>query len=79
MSCDILLSIPDDGKSELRLRSERKGGKMLVEMAESGERHNGHGDQKSDSRDASPKLSDLGINYSQSSRWQMLAGLPDGR
>ena len=47
-------------------------------MAERGERHSGHGDQRPGSQAATPLLKHLGISKTQSSRWQMLADLkPD--
>jgi hypothetical protein len=46
-------------------------------LAKKGERHKGHGDQKSDSRSASPILSDLDVNRTQSSRWQQIAAVPE--
>jgi hypothetical protein len=52
---------------------------MLKEMADRGERHRGHGDQKSESSKATPKLEDLGISKTQSSDWQKLAQIPDFR
>jgi hypothetical protein len=44
-------------------------------MFEKGERHSGHGDQKSASRRASPitTLSDMDFTKSRASRWQAAA------
>jgi hypothetical protein len=60
----------------IRRRAEEKAGEMLWEMEKRGERHKGHGDQKSESRHVTPKLADLGITKNQSSRWQRMAGKP---
>ncbi len=46
-------------------------------MAARGERHKGHGDQKTESQRAIPKLADIGVSASQSSRWQQLAELDE--
>jgi hypothetical protein len=62
---------------EIRQRAERKVGQGLKEMAATGERHSGRGDQKSASRAPIPKLSDWGISLDQSSDWQRVAGLSD--
>jgi N6-adenosine-specific RNA methylase IME4 len=65
--------------TEIRMRAERRAGELLHEMAERGERREhsqrSHG---ATSTDLPPKLSDLGISKTQSSRWQKLAALdPD--
>lgn len=61
--------------TELRTRAQRKAGAMLLESAAKGERHDGHGDQKSESRDTTPKptLAQIGITKDQSAQWQKLA------
>jgi hypothetical protein len=61
--------------TEIRMRAERRAGELLREMAARGERHRGGGDQKKGSQDDTPKLADLGVTKSQSSRWQKLADL----
>jgi hypothetical protein len=60
--------------TDLRLRAERRAGEMLKEMAEKGERDPG-GRGRIGSRPKT-QLGDLGITWSQSSRWQKLAALP---
>src|SRR5580765_5262012 len=65
--------------TELRERAERRGGEVLIEMKDRGERAEA-GDAESGrglkplSR---PSLSDLGITKTQSSRWQAKAKLSD--
>jgi N6-adenosine-specific RNA methylase IME4 len=64
--------------TEIRIRAERRAGELLVQMGERGERRaQGKGDGKGRSVPPLPKLSDLGINKTQSSRWQQLAALDD--
>jgi hypothetical protein len=49
-----------------RLRAKIRAGELLAEAAERKERHSGHGDQKTGSQSATPKLKDLGINNAAS-------------
>jgi N6-adenosine-specific RNA methylase IME4 len=61
------------------MRAERRAGEMLIEMADRKERHDGANKQNLRGSHAAtpvvPKLADLGINKTQSSRWQALAAL----
>ena len=57
--------------AELKLRAERKAGRILAELPLRG------GDRKSNSRDESLKLRDLGIDHNQSARWQLTAQIPE--
>lgn len=56
--------------AEIKLRSERKAGQYLASLNLRG------GDRKSKSHDATLKLEALGINKSQSQRWQAEAAIP---
>jgi hypothetical protein len=65
--------------TEIRMRAERRAGELLIEMAERGERDSGKGNRNPvlKSQAATPKLSDLGISRTQSSRWQELARISE--
>src|SRR5262245_40013225 len=68
-----------DHAIELQLRAERRAGELLREMMDRGERDSGKGNRNPalKSQAATPKLSDLGVTKSQSSRWQRLSMLSD--
>lgn len=57
--------------AEIKLRAERRAGEMLREMDVS------KGRPEKMSHDATFKLDDLGINRTQSSRWQQIAQIPE--
>lgn len=61
--------------TDIRERSERRGGEVLIEMRQRGERDAG-GMGRIGSRPET-QLKDLGITKTQSSRWQAKAKLPD--
>src|SRR5262245_18456402 len=64
--------------TEIRMVAERRAGELLREMAEQRLRDVKGGDRKSKSQPATliPKLSDLGVTKTESSRWQALAAIP---
>jgi hypothetical protein len=65
-----------DQATEIRLRAERRAGQLLKEMGKNkGAVPGKTGVKARPLLDATPKLSDLGINKSQSSRWQKLADI----
>ena len=61
-----------DDAIDIWKRAEIRGGELLREMAEKGERSGPHGT----GRTVRPVLSDLGVTKTQSSRWQAFAALP---
>jgi N6-adenosine-specific RNA methylase IME4 len=63
--------------TEIRMRAERRAGELLREMKERGERRDHAQRSRSETSDIQlpPKLSDLGITKTQSSRWQTFAAL----
>jgi DNA modification methylase len=67
--------------AEIKLWAERRAGEMLAHMKKSGERDQGSGgDRKSQSHDVTvipSKLSDLGVDKMESSRWQTIASMPE--
>lgn len=63
-----------NGAIDIRLEAERKAGKLLIDMAESGERAK-RGDAQKFHR-ATFRLRDLKISKTESHRWQSLAKLP---
>jgi N6-adenosine-specific RNA methylase IME4 len=67
--------------TEIRMRAERRSGELLIEMAGRKERDSGRGNRNPilKSQAATPKLADLGINKTQSSRWQALARIPQDK
>lgn len=67
--------------TELRERAERRAGEVLIEMRERDERQSGQNPQNLRGSQAAtpviPKLADLGMTKSQSSRWQAKARMSD--
>lgn len=65
--------------AELSIWSTRRLGEQIREAQAAGVISSKGGDRKSNSHDASLNLEKLGINYSQSSRAQKLADIPEDR
>lgn len=57
--------------AELKLLAERRAGELLEELVAHG------GNRRSSSHDENLKLSDLGIDHNQSSRWRREAAVPE--
>jgi hypothetical protein len=69
-----------DHATEIRLRAEIRSGELLAEVeknkgAAGGGKKDAPRGRVTEPRDLSPKLSDLGVTKTQSSRWQKLAAL----
>ena len=66
-----------DQATEIRMRAERRAGELLRDLEKNkGARGSGSNQHELRSHDATtPRLADLGLNKSQSSRWQQLAGI----
>ena len=58
--------------AEIKIRAERKAGQMLLDQDK-----NKGAAAPAEERDHIPRLREMGISYSQSSRWQSLAGIPE--
>ena len=61
----------------VRLRAERRCGELLKDMKASGERQAQGGDRRGESNSHAASLIDIGISYTQSSRFQQLADIPE--
>jgi N6-adenosine-specific RNA methylase IME4 len=64
-----------DHATEIRERAERRAGEILRQMAEQGERQKPGDADGNRARPSVPKLADLGVSKSQSSRWQRKAAM----
>ncbi len=65
--------------TRVNIRSERRGGQILKEMARDGQREGQGGDRKSNLQSVSLKLKEIGITHIESHRWQKIAGVPKRR
>lgn len=66
--------------TDIRERAERRAGEVLIEMREQGERAGqGEGEGKGRTAQPLPKLADIGITKTQSSRWQEKARMPEDK
>jgi N6-adenosine-specific RNA methylase IME4 len=67
-----------ENATELRMRAERRAGELLAEMEKNkGAVPGKTGRKGKPALDPTPKLSDLGVTKTQSSRWQRFAALDD--
>lgn len=67
-----------DLATDIRLRAEKRAGELLGEMEETKTRaRRGQGQGKGRAATPLPKLADLGVTKTQSSRWQRLAAMPE--
>jgi modification methylase len=60
---------------ELKIMAERRGGEMIIAMQESGQLAT-RGQPKEIYHDGRLRLSEIGLNYMQSSRWKLIAEFP---
>jgi N6-adenosine-specific RNA methylase IME4 len=66
--------------TEIRLRAERRAGELLAEMGKNQGAVAGKTGRKGKPvLDTKPKLADFGVSKTQSSRWQVLASIPQKR
>jgi N6-adenosine-specific RNA methylase IME4 len=64
--------------TDIRLRAERRAGEMLAEIEKNKGAISGKTGRKGKPvLDSKPKLKDLGVTKTQSSRWQKLAAIPE--
>jgi hypothetical protein len=63
--------------AEIKIRAERRAGELLAERTAHVGGRPGENPSHDERGFAPSKLADLGINYSQSSRWQTMANLPE--
>ncbi|MCP3459591.1 hypothetical protein [Bradyrhizobium sp. CCGUVB23] len=59
-----------DRSASIREQAERRGGQLLQEMAERGERDTGKGNRNPVLKSQAATPADLGITKTQSSRWR---------
>lgn len=64
--------------AEIKLRSERRLGLLLGSMPRVQPGKYPRGETSHDGTNGLPSLSDLGVSRNQSSRWQLIASLPEG-
>jgi hypothetical protein len=72
MNCDA-----ERQAAEIRIRAERKTGRLLKEMKESDQRQGGGRPKKPSSGTRVSTVADLGLTYDESSKWHKLAEIPE--